>query len=170
MKRLVALILVFALASSANAMLLQVNGVPGTDVEIPEGMTSVITVVSQDALSWLGYVIVEEGGTGSLSDPVTLPAAGNLATSPPPPYTEVDWGAGFMLTTAMSPGGNPALGAGPQFNLNYSGGIQGQTARISLFIDPEYANPVASVNVSIIPEPMTFALLGLGALLLRRRK
>lgn len=168
MKRLVALMLVFALTSAANAMLLQVDGVPATDVEIAEGVASVITIVSQDDSSWLGYIIVEEGGAGSLSDVVNLPAAGDLAASEP--YTEDGWGAGYMLTTAMSPGGTPALGAGPQFNLNYSGGIQGQTARISLFVDPEYANPIASVNVSIIPEPMTFALLGLGALLLRRRK
>jgi len=168
MKRLVALLLVFGMASTANAVLLQVDGVPTTDIEIAEGVTSVITIVSEDASSYLGYIIIEEGGTGVLSDVAILPAGGDLAASEP--YTEAGWGAGYMLTTAASPGGDPPIGAGSQFNVNYSGGTLGQTAKISLFIDPEYTTPVASVNVSIIPEPMTIALLGLGALFLRKRK
>ena len=168
MKRLVALLLVFGMASTANAVLLQVDGVPTTDVEIAEGVTSLITIVGEDASSWLGYIIVEEGGTGALSNVAILPAAGDLAASEP--YTEAGWGAGYMLTTAASPGSSQPISTGSQFNVNYSGGTLGQTAKISLFLDPEYTTPVASVNVSIIPEPMTIALLGLGALFLRKRK
>jgi len=168
MKRLVALMLVLCLASAAHAVFLQVDGVPATNAEINEGVISTITIVSTDASSWLGYIIVEEGGAGVLSDVLVLPAAGNLGAAEP--YTEAGWGTGYMLTTATSPAGNPPISSGPQFNLNYSGGLQGQTATISLFLDPEYTTPVASVNVSIIPEPVTIALLGLGALFLRKRK
>jgi hypothetical protein len=168
MKRLVVLMLVLTLASATQAVILEVDGVPVTDVQIAEGVTSNITIVSDDASSWLGYIIVNEGGTGALSDVAILPDAGDLATATP--YTEAGWGAGYELVTASSPAGNPPLGAGSQFNLNYSGGIQGQTATISLYLDPDFTTPVASVNVSIVPEPVTIALLGLGALFLRKRK
>jgi len=167
MKRLVAMLLVFGLASTANAVLLQVDGVSATDVEIAEGATSLITIVGEDASSWLGYLIVEVGGTGALSDAVILPAAGDLAAAEL--YADPD-GAGYMLTTAESPGSSTPISTGAQFNVNYSGGIMGETAKISLFVDPEYTTPVASINVSIIPEPMTIALLSLGALFLRKRK
>jgi hypothetical protein len=168
MKRLVALLLVFGMASAANAVFLQVNGTTTDNVEIAEGVPSVITVVGEDASSWLGYLIVEEGGTGMLSDATILDAAGNLASSAP--YEEAGWGAGYQLITGMSPESTMPIAAGPQFNVNYSGGTLDQAAKISLFIDPEYTTPVASVNVSIIPEPITIALLGFGALFLRRRK
>ncbi len=168
MKRLVALLLVFGMASVANGVFLQVDGVTTDNIEIAEGVTSVITIVSEDASSWLGYLIIEEGGTGMLSDVIPLDAAGNLVSSGP--YEETGWGVGYQLTTGMSPGSDMPIAAGSQFNVNYSGGTLGQTAKISLFIDPEYTTPVASVNVSIIPEPVTIALLGFGALFLRRRK
>ena len=168
MKRTVALILVFCMTSAANAVILQINGDPATDIQIAEGTTSIITIVGEDDSSWLGYVIVEEGGTGVLSDVAILPAAGDLAAATP--YTEADWGSGYELIAGSGPAGDTPVGAGSQFNLNYSGGTLGQTATISLFLDPEYTSPVASVNVSIIPEPMTIALLGLGAFFLRRRK
>jgi hypothetical protein len=168
MKRLVALLLVLTLASATQAVILEIDGVPATDVQIAEGVISNITIVSEDASSWLGYIVVNDGGTGVLSDAVILPDAGDLATATP--YTEEGFGTGYELIAASSPAGNPPLGAGPQFNLNYSGGINGQTATISLYLDPDYTTPVASMNVSIVPEPVTIALLGLGALFLRKRK
>ena len=168
MKRLVALLLVLGLASTANAVMLQVDGASAAYIAIEEGTTALITIVGEDTSSWLGYVIVEQGGAGVLSDVAVLPAAGDLAGAEP--YTEAGWGAGYMLTAAESPGSSSPISTGSQFNLNYSGGTMGDTATISLFIDPEYTTPVASVNVSIIPEPMTIALLSLGALFLRKRK
>jgi hypothetical protein len=168
MKRLVAMLLVICLASTANAVLLQVDGVSATDVEIAEGAVLTITVVGEDASSWLGYLLVDPGGAGALSNPQVLPAAGELATAVP--YSDPD-GTGYMLTTAASPvAGTEPISAGDQFNLDYSGGTAGQSATISLFIDPEYSTPAATLNVSIVPEPMTIALLSLGALFLRKRK
>jgi dTDP-4-amino-4,6-dideoxygalactose transaminase len=69
----------------------------------------------------------------------------------------------------MSPAGDPALAAGSQFSFDYVGAV-GDTATISLFADPEFTTPVASVNVTVVPEPMTVLLLSLGALFLRRRR
>ncbi|NQT04010.1 MAG: PEP-CTERM sorting domain-containing protein [Planctomycetes bacterium] len=169
MKRLLLLMLVLGMASSANAVLIQVDGQdPGQAVDITEGFTSVISVVSEDTSSWLGYIIVEEGGTGILGDAARLDAAGDIGTFSV--YTEAGWGAGYELTVSMSQGGVPAIAVGPQFTINYSGGVLGETARISLFLDPSYENPVDSVAITIVPEPMTVILLGLGGLFLRRRK
>ena len=167
MKRLVALLLVLGMASAANAVYLQVDGVATDIIEIAEGTTSVITVVGEDGSSWLGYLIIEEGGAGMLSDVTPLDAAGDWASAES--YEEAGWGVGYQLTAGMSPGSSMPISAGSQFNVNYSGGTQGQTARISLFID-DYTTPVALVDVSIIPEPITIALLGFGALFIRRRK
>ncbi len=164
MRKLLVLFLVLGLASAANAMLITVDDLEGESFEV--GITSTITVVSEDTSSWLGYIIVEDGGAGSLENVVILDAAGNKASAGP--YTEVSWGTGFELTAA-STGDPPPVAAGTQFSLNYVGEV-GDTATISLFVDPEYTTPVASVNVTVVPEPMTIILLGLGGLFLRRRR
>jgi len=165
MRKLLVLFLVLGLASAANAMLITVDELQGDSFEVD--ITSTITVVSEDASSWLGYIIVEDGGAGSLENAVTLDAAGDIGAFTA--YTEAGWGTGFELTASMSPTGVPPLAAGSQFSFDYIGSV-GDIARISLFTDPEYTTPVASVNVTVVPEPMTVVLLGLGALFLRRRR
>lgn len=165
MKRLSVLILVLALAPAVNAAFIQIGGQTGDTFNVLEN--TVITVVSEDSESWLGYIIIEEGGGGVLTDATPLDAAGNLAAVSP--YSEAGWGTGYQLTVAQSPGGVPAIAVGPQFSVNFTGTV-GQTARISLFADPEFTVPISSVFVTIVPEPMTILLLGLGALLLRRGK
>jgi hypothetical protein len=169
MKRLLMMMLVLGMASVANAVLIQVDGQdPGQTVDVREGLTSVISVVSEGASSWLGYIIIEEGGTGALGDAARLDAAGDMGAVLP--YTEAGWGVGYELTVSMNQGGVPAIAVGPQFTMNYSGGVLGDTATISLFLDPEYGVPADSVAITIVPEPMTVILLGLGGLFLRRRK
>ncbi len=169
MRKLLIVALVLGIASATDAALIYVDGVdPGPSIEIAEGVTAVISVVSEDASSWLGYLIIEEGGTGELSNPAKLDAAGDMGAISA--YSEAGWGVGHELTIAMSPGGAPAIAVGPQFTLDYVGGVLGETAQISLFVDPEYGTPADSVAITIVPEPMTIILLGLGGLFLRRRK
>ena len=165
MRKTLVLILVLGLASAANAMIIKVDEQEGDSFEVD--IKSTITVVSDDSSSWLGYIIIEEGGAGSMENVVILDAAGDIGAAAA--YTEAGWGTGFELTASMSPNGNPAVAAGSQFSFDYVGAI-GDTATISLFVDPEYTTPVASVNVTVVPEPMTVLLLGLGALFLRRRR
>jgi len=165
MRKLLILFLVLGLASTANALLIKVDGLEGDFFEVDE--QTEITVVSEDTSSWLGYIIVEEGGTGSLENVAVLDAAGDLGAAAP--YTEAGWGTGYELTASMGPAGDPPISVGNQFSLDYIGAI-GDTATISLFVDPEYTTPVASVNVTVVPEPMTVILLGLGGLFLRRRR
>jgi hypothetical protein len=165
MRKMLVLILVLGLASAANALIITVDGQTGESFEVD--VTATINVVSEDASSWLGYIIVEEGGAGSLENPVVLDAAGDIGSAAA--YAEAGWGAGYELTAAMSPSGVPPIAAGPQFSFDYLGAV-GDIATISLFVDPEYTTPVASVNVTVVPEPMTVILLSLGALFLRRRR
>ncbi len=164
MRKLLVLFLVLGLTSAANALLITVDEQEGDFFEVD--ITSTITVVSEDTSSWLGYLIIEEGGAGSLENVVILDAAGNSATATT--YTEAGWGTGYELTASMSPEGIPAIAAGSQFSFDYVGTI-GDTATISVFVD-DYTTPVASVNVTVVPEPMTVLLLSLGALFLRRRR
>lgn len=165
MRKILVLFLILLLSSAANAMLITVDDMEGESFEVDELTT--ITVVSEDASSWLGYIIIEEGGAGTLENPVILDAAGDLGAATP--YTEADWGTGYELSASMSPMGDPAIAIGPQFSFDYVGAV-GDTATISLFVDPEYTTPVATVNVTVVPEPMTILLLGLGGLFLRRRR
>ena len=165
MRKILVLILVLGLASAANAMLIKVDEQEGESFEVD--VTATITVVSEDASSWLGYIIVEEGGAGLLENAVILDAAGNSGAAAA--YTEAGWGTGYELSASMSPEGVPAIAAGSQFSFDYIGAV-GDTATISFFVDPEFTTPVASVNVTVVPEPMTVILLGLGGLFLCRRR
>lgn len=165
MKRFFILMLVLGITSAANAVLIDVDGQIAGAVDIEE--TAFVTVISEDASSWLGYILVEAGSPGALSDITTLDAAGDLAAFSP--YSDPD-GTGYELTVSMSPGGEPVIAAGPQFTMTFSGALLGETSTISLFVDPEFTIPAASVAVTVVPEPATILLLGFGGLFLRRRK
>ena len=165
MRKLAVFVLVLGFASAANAVLIQVDGLGGQTFDVQEKAT--ITIVSEDSQNWLGYIIIEEGGKGTLSNPTATALAGDPALAGATPYTEAGWGTGYELTVAGS--ASFPVGAGTQFTFDYTG-IPGDTARISVFVDPEFVVPVASVTLNVVPEPMTILLLGLGALFLRRRK
>jgi len=165
MKKLMVLILVLTLTSAANALLIQVDGQVGGTFDVQGNAT--ISVVSEDALNWLGYLIIEDGGFGVLSNPVGTALAGDPALAGAIPYAEAGWGDGYEITVAAS--ASFPVGVGTQFSFDYTGTL-GDTATISLFVDPEFSVPVASVGVNVVPEPMTILLIGLGGLFLRRRR
>jgi hypothetical protein len=167
MKILLALILVLGTAAAANAVVIEVDGQAGEAIVLPDTVATV-TVIGEDTANWLGYMRIEEGCSGELSNPVVLDAAGHLG-GVPGDYDEPPWLPGYELTVAMSPGGVPAVAAGPQFHFDYSYSgdlVEGTT--ISLYVDPQYEVPESSVR--IVPEPMIVVLLGLGGLFLRRRR
>ncbi len=168
MKRVLALMLVLGLASSANAIYLQIDGMSADSYDLTQGSTASISIISEDDSSWLGYLVVPDGSVGTLSNPTILSDAGNFASANP--YSEAGFGTGYELTAAMTANGVPALTAGEQFSFDFSGGLAGDNTQILLFLDPEYTIPAGSISISIVPEPMTIALLGFGTIFLRFRK
>ena len=147
MKKLMVLILSLALTPAANAVLIQVDGQIGETFDVQENAT--ISVVSEDTLNWLGYLIVEDGGLGVLSNPVGTALAGDPALAGATAYTEAGWGDGYEITVAAS--ASFPVGVGTQFSFDFTGAL-GDTARISLFVDPEFSVPVASVSVNVVPD------------------
>ena len=162
MKKLLVICLVFSLASIASATISM--DLSGTKyIAVDETLT--VSVSSDTTDAWLGYIIVEDGGDGALSNPETL--TGDISETPA--YSEGGWGVGYEITIADS-GGN--ISSGIQVTVDYVGLVLNDTCVISLWDDSVGYDPgdvQGSVTV-IVPEPMTIALLGLGGLLLRRRK
>jgi hypothetical protein len=165
MRKLLVLTLVLGMATAANAVIVQVNGQTG-EVLVNPGEVAAITVISEDAANWLGYLIVPDGHAGALSNAAVTDLAGDLSLAGAAEYAEGGWGAGFELATGGT-ASTPA-GVGVQFTMDYSYADYVEGTTLQLFIDPDYDTPAAAV--SIIPEPMTVVLLGLGGLFLRRRK
>jgi hypothetical protein len=74
MKRLLAVILVLGMGSPAKAVIINVDGTWDT---------ATVTVIGEDTSSWLGYLIVEAGASGTLSNAEVLPGAGEPTSTSP---------------------------------------------------------------------------------------
>jgi len=134
MKKVLAALVVLGILSSANA------AYEITCEGFKDGWK--LGVVSDNTASWLGYIIVEEGGTGILSNPIVHDAAGDLGDALP--YSEEGWGTGYELIVAASPMGMP-IDRGLQFTFDVVGAQMGDF--VSLFVDPDYDVPAASTGL-----------------------
>ncbi len=169
-KKLLILVLVLGMVSTASAALsLQRN-----DVEVPSSVGWVsgqtIQLHSSDTSTWSGMVFNTVGSQGTLSNARFGPASagdqggiyGPYDYSGAPYYLGIGYGMqSDFLTTAPV--------AGVQFLIDLTGNLD-DTGTINFFTQDNFTTPTQSFNYTIIPEPMTIALLGLGGLLLRRRK
>jgi hypothetical protein len=153
MRKSLVLILVLGMATAAGAVQIAVNDQVGPEANVAPGEVATITVIGEDTSNWLGYLIVDDGGLGALSNAAFTELAGDPALAGVLAYTEAGWGAGFELSVAGT--ASFPVGVGTLFSMDYSyeGDVIGNPTTLSLFVDPEYGIPVASV--SIIPEPMT---------------
>jgi len=167
MKKLLVLLLVFGLTSAVNAAVVGLS-VDGSNVvtaaDIEKDVTMNLMVISDtDDYPWLMEVSVLTADA-TLGAPVPTVNAGGLAAYVD--YSDATiWD--YELSTAGSPG---SVKAGIQWNMDLLTSLSlGSMFTVSL---GEYGQaPVSTIEFTVVPEPMTVALLGLGGLfLLRRRK
>jgi hypothetical protein len=190
--------LVLGLATAANASLtgitLSINGSTmasgvTTSITIPVCTTLDIDVSGPQGYMYLGYVVIQAnpGSGGEWGDNIASPPAGYYAQSGYPivqaaagtmastgRYVDLtgDWGFpvfGYTMTAATAPG--TTVAGGDEFDYAYHCASAPNILTVTLWDDAGgYTTPQDTIIVHQIPEPITLTLLGLGGLLLRRRK
>jgi hypothetical protein len=163
MKKLLVFLLVLGLASGADAALTLV-GAPSEPITV--GQTATITVHSSTTGGYAGWLEIEDPAVVDFSGAPQFTPAGDTAGS----STMTDWsafGAWYEFTVASTDPTKPIL-AGDHILVNVIGVGEGLT-KLNLYAS-DGVKLLESVSVSVVPEPATIVLLGLGGLLLRRRK
>jgi hypothetical protein len=165
MKKLLILLLVFGMASAANAALSLI-----APTEIDEGDTATIQISSDstadgDSGCYLDIYYASEGGF-SLSNPRYTP----IAPRPPIiiPYIYLS-GDGYEIEVLFATTPGEVVTPGVWFEVD----LTCLKADVDAFVEMyDSAAPYAlidSLTIHQIPEPMTIALLGLGGLFVLRR-
>jgi hypothetical protein len=171
MKKLLVLLMVLGLATSAQAAL----SLSLDKSTIGVGETAVVSVsdsigenwtwqfiLTEDTYWWTAPVAAAYDGARASDGAVTiLPAAGSMASVTANPT--------YACMVQLNAGDPVSPSAGVQFTIDVIG-VQAGTIYVDLqdfLTDSKVGGPLALV---VIPEPMTIALLGLGGLFLRRRK
>jgi len=163
MKKLLILALVLGMTSAASAAL-SLGGVINGD--ILEGTTGIVTVESDDMEPWMGYIEFDHLVVG-VSDVVATSNAGSDSYVTPDP---LGWVGYYEIQAADMSEPYDSVQPGIQFNISVIGATEGDVYTITLLAG-DWATVLDTGTVTVIPEPMTIALLGLGGLfLLRRRK
>ena len=180
MRKVLVLLLVLGLAplASAGMLSLQIGGV-GVGATLEMGINDVLTLqvysdgsygstkqysgvlaIAPDTVHAGSRATVAWEGTTSITG-VPQTAADAVIGWTAEPYV-------YNFKTNGAPSTTPVeAGIGFTFVLEAIGGI-GDTAKINLLSDQEGLSD--SVVITMVPEPMTMALLGFGGLFLRRRK
>jgi hypothetical protein len=167
MKKLMMLVLVASLATTAQATYDLIGGPIATgNVSWSVVGSQLVGTNSSGVADSGGYGIGSGGGMISAIGPLDatndftgshLPAAGNLGKVRYVPSVDA-----FQIS-AGSVGDDPGFGAGQWFVFDILG-----PATIPFYDFGQGLDPVGEGE--IVPEPATIALLGIGGLLLRRRK
>jgi hypothetical protein len=182
MKRLLALFIVLTLASTANATLsIQIDGsTPSVPITVPQGGTVTISVLSDNANNYLGYLILDNRVPvhGSLGNPHTYqgtdsaPDGGNAGESGgTSPISSPSWGVGYLVQ-ALSIAGQVV--AGTHHTIDYTAPMSDGTATLGLFQEGWGTSWGDELDywVIVVPEPATMSLLALGGaiVLIRKRR
>jgi hypothetical protein len=163
MKRVLVLVLVLGLASAANAAVTLVDG-PVDPINI--GETATIVVNNSEDGAYSGWLEIAAPTVADFDGMPELTAAGNPdGNSSVVFYPE--FGAWYEFSVISFSPTSPVL-AGDHVVAKVIGVGAGTTALNLYAGDGETL--LDSFAITVIPEPMTIALLGLGGLLLHRRK
>jgi len=170
MKKLLVLMMVLGLATSAQAAIsLSLNGNPAPDeTTIATSTIVTIDVTSDDTMPYVTYLWMSTPATGEWVSGVTIsPEAGDDAVAEYDPYGYGEW----RLTAADFPesGETEFVLPGTHFEIDFHCLAVGD-ALIELYAD-DFSTVLDTITIhQVVPEPITIGLLGLGGLLLRRRK
>jgi len=177
MKKLLILMLVLGLATAAQAGLaelsLSINGAPApAEYTLCVGDIITIGVVSANTEPWTGYLEladIDDVGMGYrstranwLEETMVETGIGEMGFSTPDAYDYLDnW--------ELNVGGitSPPV-AGTQFAVDLQCTALGDVAVI--LYPSDWMTEIQRITIHQVPEPATMLLLGLGGLLLRRRK
>jgi len=166
MKKVLVLMLVLGMASLANAgLVLTIGGNPAADMEVLAGTVLNFSLVS-DTDSSLSYIDVLQGGGAFTLGVVTQGSAVGDLGSVSQPYDNGIGAMEIVATQAWSSTGQAGL------ILTGTLTIDGPEPVVVQLWDNAigYDAPATTATISVVPEPATLAILGLGALMLRRKK
>jgi len=163
MRKLVVFMLVLGLASGASAALTLV-GAPTDPIDIGQSISILVNNSEDGAYSgWLE--VVDQTVADYDGDPVFTAAGdpdGNSALE-----TFVEYPGWYQFTVASFTPTSPVL-AGDHIEVSLLGISEGTTV-LNLYAS-DGVEVLDTAQITVIPEPMTIALLGLGGLFLRRRR
>ena len=173
MKKLIAIAMVLAVASLANASVFwaDADGNRIDSVSVNVGETIVVFLASDSDQPyndlWCG---AEENGSAEIVAGEILPNAGGSAS-----LTLHACDDGWQKCTADYEAGQAPTQAGNQFAFSITGiaDLDQVSEGVDWVLCSDYrgdAGDGSTLNVDVVPEPITLALLGLGGLALRSRK
>jgi hypothetical protein len=167
MKKLLVLLMVLGLVSSAQAAL----SLSLSATTVLTGGTVTVTISQDNQAFWDGYIILSEDTynwadptLASWNDSIVTGGIGNLGFINP-----VSGYPGVYGTNVASNQVPNDVVAGDMFTISILAGTTAGTTYLAVE-DGSYNYLISDVALQIVPEPMTIALLGLGGLFLRRRK
>jgi hypothetical protein len=163
MRRVLVLTLVLGLVSAADAALTLVDG-PADPINI--GQTVTVTVNSSEDANYTAWLEIVTPTVADFDGAPEFTAAGNPdGNSSVTSYPE--YGAWYEFNVTSFTPSNPVV-AGDHVVVKVAGISEGTTTLNLYAGDGETL--LSSFPITVIPEPMTIALLGFGGLLLLRRK
>ncbi|MGB2809821.1 MAG: PEP-CTERM sorting domain-containing protein [Sedimentisphaerales bacterium] len=167
MRNLLILTLVLGMASVANAVVvgLSVDGVNVSDgtEDILQNTTIELSVVCDTA----DYPWIMEVSVLKADATLGIPIPWYCDICPPPPdYSDEIWWC-YELSTGGVPGYPPPVGQ--QWTMDLSSSLSIGSV-FTFYLGPYGIPPVSTIDFTVVPEPVTIALLGLGGLFLMRRR